>query len=330
MKVAFVPRYGPPEVLVFKDLPTPEPKAGEVRVRVYAAAVTSADWRLRGGILPRGFGLLRGLALGFGGPRKGVLGTDAAGVIDAVGPGVGAFAVGDPVLAFPGSALGSHAEFLLMPAKGCIVGKPANLTFAEAAALPFGGVTVLDYFRRGQVKAGERVLVNGASGNVGTTAIQIAKHLGAHVTAVCSAINADFVRSLGADEVIDYEHQDFAGGAIGYDVIVDSVGTAPYARVARVLRPAGRLLAILCELSEALGASFAGRRHNHRVIADPASERVEDLAALAALAASGAFRPCIDRSFPFAEIVDAYRLVDSGRKRGSVIVGLDALASTRG
>ncbi len=348
MRAAFVPRYGPPEVVEIRELPTPHPGKGEVRIRVMATAVTAGDWRLRSGRLPGGFGLLRGPALGFGGPRKGVLGTDAAGVVDALGEGVTRFRVGDAVLAFPGTAMGGHAEYLIMPAAGKVVPKPANLDFEEAAALPFGGMTALDFLRRGELKAGERVLVNGASGNVGSAAVQLARHLGAHVTAVCSAANAELVRSLGAEEVIDYRQTDFAAAGAGgtgvggtgddgtgddgkgragrgaggapYDVIVDTVGNAPYARVKNVLAPGGRLLAVLADLPAILTAPFAGRSRQHRVVAGPAAERVEDLVTLAALAERGVFRPVIDRRFGFAEMVEAYRVVDGGRKRGSVVV----------
>ncbi len=330
MKVAFVARYGPPEVLEFREMPAPTPGAGEVRLRVLATAVTAADWRIRSGVLPRGFGVLRGLALGFGGPRKGVLGTDAAGLIDAVGPGVTRFVVGDPVLAFPGIAMGGHAEFLVIREDGCIAPKPANLSFEEAAALPFGGMTALDFLRRGEVKAGERVLVNGASGNVGSAAVQLAKHLGAHVTAVCGATNASLVRSLGADEVIDYATRDFAARGAPFDVVMDCVGNAPYSRVKDVLAPRGRLLAVVADLPAMLGAAFAGRTRSHRVIAGPASEKGEDLMAVAELAEQGALRPMIDRRFAFEEIVDAYRLVDSGRKKGSVVLSLDCRAGLRG
>lgn len=327
MKVAFVTRYGPPEVVELREQPTPVPARGQVRIQVFATAVTAGDWRIRSGVLPRGFGALRGLALGFGGPRKAVLGTDAAGVIDAIGEGVTRFQVGDAVVAFPGSALGGHAEYLLMPADGRVVKKPANLTFEEAVSLPFGVMTALDFLRRGKVKAGERVLVNGASGNVGSAAVQLAKHFGAHVTGVCSEKNAALVRSLGADEVIDYASTDFAATGQRWDVVVDTVGNAPYARVKPVLAPGGRLLAVLAELPAMLGAAFVGG--SHKVIAGPCKETVEDLETLGELATKGTIKPVIDQRFPFEQMADAYRVVDSGRKKGSVVVTLDARASTR-
>jgi NADPH:quinone reductase-like Zn-dependent oxidoreductase len=181
-------------------------------------------------------------------------------------------------------------------------------------------MTALDFLRRGAVAPGERVLVNGASGNVGTAAVQLARHLGAHVTAVCSAANAGLAASLGADEVLDYATTDFASGDPRYDVVVDTVGNAPYARVRPVLRPGGRLLAVLADLPATLGAPLAGRARGHRVVAGPAAERPEDLVTLLDLAARGVLRPVIDQRFPFERIADAYRVVDSGRKRGSVVL----------
>lgn len=326
MRVAWVPSYGPPEVVELREVAMPAPRAGEVRIEVRAAAVTAGDWRVRSGVLPRGFGVLRGLGLGFGGPRRAVLGTDLAGVIDAVGEGVTRFAVGDAVMAFPGSAMGAHAERMIMPAEGRLVPKPANLSFEEAAAIPFGAMTALDYLRRGELRAGEHVLVNGASGNVGTAAVQLAKHLGARVTGVCSAANAELVRSLGADELVDYASDDFAARGPSFDVVVDTVGNAPYARVRPVLLPGGRLIAVAATLWEILSAVFDGRSSQHRVVAGPASERVEDLAEIAELASRGALRPVIDRRFAFEDIVEAHRVVDSGRKRGSVVLRLDRRA----
>lgn len=327
MKVAFVPQYGPPEVVQFREVDAPLPGPGQVRIQVFATTVSAGDWRIRSGVLPRGFGVLRGPALGFGGPRQAVLGTEAAGIIEAVGQGVTTLKIGDPVVAFPGGAMGAHAEFLIMPALGRLAPKPPHLSFEEAAALPFGGMTALDFLRRAAVQAGERVLINGASGNVGSAMVQLAKHRGAHVSAVCSGANAELVRSLGADEVIDYTTSDWRTTG-SYDVVADTVGNAPYSISKSSLAPGGRLLAVLADLSETLGAAFAGRMSRHRVIAGPASERVEDLHELCALAAQNAFKAVIDHRFPFEQIVDAYRVVDSGRKKGSVVLRLDPRSSS--
>lgn len=320
MKAAVHDRYGPPEVVAIRDMPKPEPLAGEVLIRVHATTVTSADWRARSLDMPRGFGALGRLVFGVRGPRKRILGSEVAGVTESVGEGVTRFAVGDEVFAFDGYGLGGHAEYKRMRETGPIARKPANLSFEEAAALSFGGTTALSFLRRGRLQSGERVLVNGASGAVGSAVVQIARHLGAHVTAVCSGANADMVRSLGAQRVIDYTKEDFAASGESWDVIVDTVGTAPYARSRRALRDGGRLLLVLAPLSGVLGAPWVSTTTGHKVVAGPAPARAEDLRTLAELAEQGAYRPFIDRRFRLDEIVEAHRLVDSGRKRGNVVV----------
>jgi NADPH:quinone reductase-like Zn-dependent oxidoreductase len=293
-------------------------------MRVLATTVSSGDWRLRSGELPRGFGVLRGPAVGFGGPRQPVLGTEAAGVVDAVGPGVRTFRPGDRVLAFPGARMGAHAELLIMPAEGRVVPMPEGLSPEEAVALPFGGVTALDFLRRGALRAGERVLVNGAAGSVGVAAVQLARHMGAVVTAVCSAEKGPLLRSLGAEEVIDYraagEAGDFTAHGPRYDVVVDVVGTAPYSRAGAALLPGGRLLVVLGDLSSLLWSPFAGRSRGHRVISGPSAEERSDLLEVARLAAEGRLRPVIDQVLPFEQIVVAHRRVESGRKQGSMVL----------
>lgn len=321
MLAATYQRYGGPEVVTVQDVPRPEPKEGEVLVRVRATTVTAGDWRLRTADVPRGFGVLLRLAFGVRGPRKHVLGTELAGEVEAVGPGVDRFAVGERVFAYTGGSLGAHAELCALKQTGAIARIPEGLSFEQAAALPFGGSTALFFLRdKGELKAGERVLVNGASGGVGTAAVQLAKHFGAHVTAVCSGRNEALVRSLGADEVVDYTKQDFRGIGQQWDVILDVVGTAPFASVKGVLREGGRLLLVVADLSATLGAALRPRREGRFVLAGTAPERAADLELLADLAASGAYRAPIETTVPFARIREAHALVESGRKRGNVVV----------
>jgi NADPH:quinone reductase-like Zn-dependent oxidoreductase len=201
---------------------------------------------------------------------------------------------------------------------------PANLSYEEAASLSFGGTTALDFLRRAKLSSGERVLVNGASGGVGTAVVQLAKHFGAHVTGVCSTRNVELVRSLGASRVIDYTIQDFAEENETYDVIVDTAGTAPFSRSRRVLSENGRLLLVLGGFGDLLVAPWVSLTSKRRVIAGPAGERAEDLRLLAKLAETGELRAVIDRRYPFEEIVEAHRYVDTGRKRGSVVLTLGA------
>jgi len=210
-----------------------------------------------------------------------------------------------------------------MPEDGAVALKPANLTYDEAAALSSGGTTALDFFRRGKLQRGENVLVNGASGGVGTAAVQLAKHFGADVTAVCSTANLELVRSLGADRVIDYTHEDFTARGETYDVILDTAGTARYSRSKRCLKERGRLLLVLGGLPDILQAIWVSMTSRKKIIAGPASASAEDLRFLAELAEAGAFRPVIDRRYPFEQIPEAHRYVDTGRKRGNVVITLE-------
>jgi len=320
MRAAVHERYGPPEVVALRDVPTPTPQPGQILIRTVATTVTAGDWRVRSLDVPAGFGLVSRLAFGITGPRQRILGMEIAGEVAAVGSGVTRFAVGDQVFAYDGFRMGCHAEFKCIDQDGPVEPLPANLDHGEAAALSFGGTTALDFFRRGNLAHGERVLVVGASGGVGTAAVQIAKHQGAHVTGVCSTANVDLVRSLGADAVVDYTHQDALAGGEAWDVILDAAGTAPYRRSKAALRKGGRLLLVLGDLPgmlQAPGVSLLGR---HRVVAGPASAKPADLRVLAALAVAGELRPVIDRRYPFEQIVDAHRYVDAGHKRGNVVV----------
>jgi NADPH:quinone reductase-like Zn-dependent oxidoreductase len=207
-----------------------------------------------------------------------------------------------------------------MPHNGLIALKPVNCSYDEAAALSFGGTTALDFLRRAKLQAGEKVLVNGASGCVGTAVVQLAKHFGANVTAVCSGANVELLKSIGADHVIDYTQQDFTNNSKTYDVIVDTVGTAPYSRCKDSLTDNGRLLLVLAGLTDMLGASLVSLRGRKKVIAGPVTSRVEDLRFLAELAEAGKFKPVIDKRIPFEQIVEAHRHVDSGRKRGNLVL----------
>jgi NADPH:quinone reductase-like Zn-dependent oxidoreductase len=210
-----------------------------------------------------------------------------------------------------------------MPEDGAVAKKPTNLTYDEAAAMSFGGTTALDFFRRAKLQSGEKVLVNGASGAVGTAAIQLAKHFGADVTGVCSTANIGLVKSLGANPVIDYTKDDFTENGETYDVIVDTVGTAPYSRSQASLKEKGRLLQVLAGLTDMLKIPWVMMTSRKKVIAGPAAERVEDLRFLAKLAEAGAFKPVIDRRYPFEQIAEAHRYVDTGRKKGNVIITLE-------
>lgn len=315
--------YGSPDVLEFKEVEKPAPKSDQVLIKIHATTVTSADWRVRSLTVPTGFRLMMRLVFGFSKPKQPILGSELAGVIESVGNFVTQFKVGDAVFAFADAHMGCHAQYKCMSQDSAIALKPANMSFEEAAAMSFGATTALDFFRRAKLQRGESVLINGASGAVGTAAIQLAKHFGADVTAVCSTSNLDFVKSLGANHVIDYTKADFTQNGKTYDVIMDNAGTAPFSRSKGSLKPNGRLLLVLAGLPDMLQGLWVSISSKQKVIAGPASSKAEDLRYLAELAVECKFKPVIDRSYPFEQIVEAHRYVDIGRKKGNVAITIN-------
>ena len=320
MKAAICDRYGPPENVYFADVPKPVPGDNDILVKTRATTVNSGDARLRSASFPAGMAIPVRLAMGFVGPRVKTMGFDAAGEVEAVGKNVTDFKPGDRVLASNGFKLRAHAEYLLVEQKGVVVRIPDTMSFEDAAALPFGGITSLVFFKQGSLKPGEDILINGASGAVGVLAIQIAKALGARVTAVCSAGNADLVRSLGAETVIDYRQTDIRALSGRYDVIMDNHGTAPYAKVKHLLAPGGRYLMVIGTLWEMM----TGRFNKSVITADDTDEAfsAETYNRLLGLVADGQVWPVIGKTLPFDDIVEAYRLVDTGHKIGALVLTL--------
>ncbi len=313
--------YGGPDVLNFVELPTPTPKANEVLIRIVATTVSAGDWRARSLTMPAGLGLVGRLVFGITRPRKPVLGTDLSGVVEAIGADVTTFQPGDAVIGFPGAGFGAHAEYITMPADGKVVRKPETLNFEEAAAIPFGATTAYDFLiNKGRLRAGERVLINGASGSVGSACVQLAKHFGAEVTGICSATNVDLVRNIGADHVIDYNTQDFTKEGPQYDMVVDTVDTAPWDRARHALVPNGRMLLIAGSTSDMILGWLKARLRGKRLIGGVASESVNILRKVVDLAAAGDFHPVIDRSFDFSQMIAAHTHVDTGHKKGNVVV----------
>jgi len=317
MKAAVYRRYGPPDVVRVEEVPTPAPRTKELLVRVRAATVSAGDARLRSARVPHGFGLLLRVGFGFTGPRKPILGWDFSGEIAALGPSSSRFAVGQRVF---GTRMGSHAEYVVVP-EASLAPMPRSLTFEIATSLVFGGMTSLFYLRdKAKVQAGERVLINGASGAVGSAAVQLAKYFGGIVTAVCSAGNAELVRSLGAVRTIDYVKEDFTHTGDTYDVILDAVGNCTFNSCERALAPGGRLLMVVATLGQIIRATLRPSRGGRQVLTGVNATRTEDLVFLGALAESGAFRPVIDRTYPLERIADAHAHVDTGHKKGSVVI----------
>lgn len=326
MRAAVCHRYGPPEVVVVEERPAPKLRAGEILVRVEATTVTTADARLRALRVPSGFGCLAPALFGFGAPRRATLGVECAGVVDAVSGTGSRFRVGDRVVGMDGVSMGCHAEYKVFSFGRALVPMPPGLTFVEAASLPFGGMTALDFLRRGRLMAGERLLVVGAAGSVGSAAVQLAKATRAHVTGVCSAANRELVHRLGADATIDYTREDVTKLGERYDVVLDTVGSASIAELASILRPGGRLLLVVASLWQMLArpwVSLFGRAH---VVAGPSAERLDDLEHLVALVNRRRLVPVIDDVLPFERIAEAHARVDGGHKRGSVVLAVGAEA----
>jgi NADPH:quinone reductase-like Zn-dependent oxidoreductase len=310
-------------VVALADVPTPAPREHEVLIRIHATTVTMGDHRARSLDLPGGFGLFGRPFFGVFGPRKPILGTELAGEIEAVGSAVTRFEAGDQVFAFTGANYGAHAEYRTMAEDGLIARKPANLSFEEAATLSFGGMNALTFLRdKAGIRRGDSVLIVGASGGVGTAAVQIAKHFGATVTGVCSAANLELVRSLGADAVIDYTKEDFAKARDAYDIILDTTGTASLARCENALKHGGRLVAVQGSLAQALGMERPSKASAKKVIAGVTAMKADDMQLLARLAESGELKPVIDRCYPLANAAEAHSYVDTGHKRGSVVLSV--------
>lgn len=303
-----------------EEVPKPIPKDTEVLIRILAATVSTGDWRARSLNMPGGFGFLGRLVFGVFGPRQTILGTELAGVVESVGKSVTRFKIGDEVFAFTGAKMGCHAEYRALSQDDLIAHKPASLRFEQAAALCFGGTTALAFLAKADIKRGDKVLVVGASGSVGSAAVQIANHFGATVTGVCRGINADLVRSLGASHIIEYDREDFTLSGGTYDIIFDTTGTAPLSRVEPLLDSGGRLVAVLSSFAQAFGLERASKSSGKKVIAGVATVRVQDLETLACLAETGKFIPVIDRSYPLDSAAEAHAYVDQGHKRGNVVL----------
>ncbi len=319
MRAWVVTGYGGPDVLALADMPIPKVGPADVLIKVQATTVSSADRRIRAMDLPPGMGLLGRAILGLVRPRRPVLGTELTGIVVAAGRDVTRFHPGDAVIAFPGAKMGGHAEFCRMSETGLIVPRPAGMALDTAAALGFGGTTALHYLRKANLAAGERMLVIGATGTVGSALVQLAAHAGAKVTAVTSGGNLDLARHLGAMEAIDYMTRDVTTQAARWDIVADAVAALSFARALPILAEGGRYLAIAGGISDMLARPKGSRR----TIAGPAAERLDDLVSLTAMAAKGTFRPLVDSVVPFEQLPRAHARADTHRKRGSVIVRLD-------
>ncbi|MBN9347767.1 MAG: NAD(P)-dependent alcohol dehydrogenase [Devosia sp.] len=315
MKAVTYQTYGGPEVLNLVELPKPQPAAGEILVRVHATSVTTGDVRMRAYDLPAPFRFLGRFMLGWPTPRSPVLGYDFAGEVEAVGSGVSKFRPGDRVY---GGALGSYAEYRTIAETGAVAKMPDGLSFEQAASLTFGALTAVYFVKAGKVGPDQSLLVIGASGCVGAYTTQLATHLGASVTAVCSGRNADFARAQGAERVIDYTSEDYSTSG-PYDAVMDAVGASSFAPLKPLIKRGGVYLNVVLGSADLL-ALLNPFKDGRRIVTGSFDTTQARLLALNDLIDAGAFRPVIDRSYPIEQIRDAHAYVDTKRKRGSVVV----------
>ena len=325
MKAAVYRRYGPPEMVRIEDVEKPVPKDNEVLVRILATSVCAADWRLR---KPDPF-FIR-FMIGLGRPKKvNILGMEFAGSVEGVGKAVTRFGPGDQVFGGTGFKLGAHAEYVCVPGDGTLAIKPVNMKFEEAAAVLFGGFSALHFLRKAKMQAGQKVLIYGASGSVGVFAVQLAKHFGAHVTGVCSTANLDLVKSLGADQVVDYTKEDFSRAGRVYDVVFDTVGKSGFSRSLKSLKRGGLYVRVggSGRVSEILGGMLRGMWVSTtgaaKVIGGVASGTVEDQSFLKGLIEAGKLRTVIDRRYSLNDIAEAHRYAEAGHKKGHVVIILE-------
>ncbi|GIO59493.1 NAD(P)-dependent alcohol dehydrogenase [Paenibacillus cineris] len=317
MRAIVYEQYGPPHVLQLKEVTKPAPKAGDILIKVYATTAAAGDWRLR-----RADPFLARMFNGLWRPKRiRILGFELAGVVESTGSSVTRFKPGDAVYAACGNSFGAYAEYKCLPEEGSVALKPENMTFEEAAAVPVGALTALQFLRAGKIKSGMRVLVYGASGSVGTYAVQLAKHFGAEVTGVCSASNAELVTSIGADRVLDYTKQQLPNDGPPYDIIFDTVGKSPFSVCVKLLASDGVYLrAYHVNPVIIVRGLWASLTSSKKVIGGNMKENAEDLVFLKERIEAGQLRAVIDRRYRLEQAADAHAYVEQGHKKGNVVL----------
>jgi len=330
MRAIIYTKYGPPEVLQLKEIEKPTPKDTEVLIRVYAAPVSFGDVMARNfkKISPRKFTmplplwLLTRMYFGFTKPRIRILGSAFAGKIEAVGKNVKLFKEGDQVFGYRGQRFGAYAEYLCMPEDRMVAIKPTNMTYEEAAVVPYGTLMALSLLRKVNIQKGQKVLINGASGGIGSAAVQLAKYFGAEVTGVCGTPRLEFVKSLGADKIIDYTKEDFTEDGETYDLIFDILGKSSLSRCKNSLNQDGCYLLASFKMKQLFQMLWTSIIGNRKVICAMASEKVEDLIFIKELVETGTIKSIIDKRFPLEQTAEAHRYVEEGQKTGNVVINM--------
>jgi NADPH:quinone reductase-like Zn-dependent oxidoreductase len=338
VKASILTEFGRPDVLKLGEVAEPAPDDGDVLVRVRAASVSFGDTLVRNlaAISPRKFHmpllfwLIAKMVFGFRKPRVKILGSEFAGEVEAVGGAVTRFRRGDSVFGFCGPRMGAYAEYLLMPEKGVLTAKPANMTYEQAAAIPYAAVMALGVLRKARLLPGQRVLVVGASGGIGPAILQVAKaHFGAEVAGVCGTARLDYIKSLGADLAVDYTCEDFVDRPETYDVIIDILGKCSFSRCRRVLRPHGRLIFVSFKMTKILQSLWTSVCGNRKAVCALVTEKLEDLVLLREMIEAGKIRSTVDRSYPLEQAAEAHRYAESGAKTGYVVVSVAPSADSR-
>jgi len=322
MKAIVWTRYGPPDVLEYKEADKPVPKDNEVRIKVHAATVTAGDCELRRFDIPFSIWLLVRIMVGIRKPRIKILGQELAGEIDWVGKKLTKFKKGDPVFAATEMRLGAYAEYACLPGKYAMAVKPSNMSYEEAATIPTGGLNALHFLRKGNIRSGQRVLILGAGGSIGTYAVQIAKFYGAHVTCVDSRNKLDMLLSIGSDLVIDYTKEDFTNNGETYDLIIDVVGKSSFSRNARSLSSNGYYILGNPKLKWKIRGLWISMTTGKKIISALAGYKQEDLIFLKELIEAGKIKSVIDRIYPLEKTAEAHSYVETGQKTGNVVISI--------
>jgi len=337
MKAIVCIKYGPPEVLQLKEVEKPTPKNNEILIKIRATPVNFGDALVRDfkAVSPRKFHmpflfwLMGKIYFGFRKPKISILGSEFSGEVESVGKDVSRFSKGDPVFGYRGPRMGAYAEYLCMPENGVVALRPANMTYEEAAAVPYGAIMALNVLRKADLQPGQEILVNGASGGIGPAVVQLARsHFGAKVTGVCSTPRLEYVRSLGAEKVIDYTQEDFSDSGETYDLIVDILGKSSFARCKRSLKAKGRCLFVSFKMKQVFQMIWTLMSGGRKALCIVSTEKAEDLAYVKELIEAGKIKTIIDRCYPLEQAADAHRYVQQGHKKGNVVITVEHAAKT--